>query len=275
MKYLHPVACVPNELIRDTTVHYTTKSVALALLFLSGRKGRSVRISIGQLAAISHCSTATVQQALRELIERGYIVKRRCYRYSEQHGHLIYGANAYTWIRRSGGYTLISREIMGYDLTPAALNNLLYLYLCGSKEGRAHPSLRHIAGLLLAAGKVGLDMAKSTVCRGLRQLQKAQAVIRLCCRTVHRCFAANSYLLTDPVQSDRQALPQIEGSPKFDKPSIITQLTMDYTERENKYGVAQFVNLPDLGGYGDSLPIYRHDGTGVLVCAADEQELSA
>ena len=34
MKYLHPVAAVPNALIDDTKLHYTTKRVALALLLI-------------------------------------------------------------------------------------------------------------------------------------------------------------------------------------------------------------------------------------------------
>ena len=34
MKYLHPVAAVPNALIDDTKLHYTTKRVALALLLM-------------------------------------------------------------------------------------------------------------------------------------------------------------------------------------------------------------------------------------------------
>ena len=90
MKYLHPVAFIPNELIRDTTLHFTTKRVAVVLLLLSGRKGRSVRISFSELAAITRCSTTTAQQAVAELLGAGYIIKQRSYRFSQEKGPIVW-----------------------------------------------------------------------------------------------------------------------------------------------------------------------------------------
>lgn len=235
MKYLHPVAAVPNELINDTAIHYTTKAVALALLFLSGRKNKAVRVTIAELSRLSHCSTATVQQAIAELLRGGYITKRRSYRYSPEHNQPIYAANIYVWLKRHGGYTLLRREILDYDLTPSALASLLFLYRCGGRSGRAFPSIRHIAGLLDKAGKMGLDMAKSTVCLALKALRILQAVVRHCCNTKRGCYASNSYYLTNMVITGEAACRTSgEGSPKFDKPKFINQITGAFTERERK-----------------------------------------
>lgn len=276
MKYLHPVAMVPNALIDDTTVHYTTKAVALALLFLSGRKNKAVKVTVAELAKLSHCSTATVQQAIAELLRGGYITKRRSYRYSTEHNRLIYGANVYVWLKRHGGYTLLRREILDYDLTPSALASLLFLYRCGGRSGRAFPSIRHIAGLLDKAGKTGLDMAKSTVCLALKALRILQAVIRHCCNTKRGCYASNSYYLTDMVITGG-ATSRIsgEGGPKFDKHIFINQITEAFTERERKKGVGQFGNLHSFGAGFFQEQLFYFDGTGVKVSACDEPDLTA
>lgn len=283
MKYLHPVAAVPNELIHDGQLHYTTKKVALVLLLLAGRKGRGVCVTFAQLAQLAHCSPATAQQAVAELISGGYLCKARRYRYGQNQQHLIYNANGYYWLRRQGGYTLIRRELLDYSMTPAAFVNLLYLYCCAGRKGRAFPSLRHIAGLLKRDGRQGLDMAKSTVCRALALLQRLQAVVRLRCYKCNRSFASNSYLPTDMVLSLAASAGTAEGrdsfedggSPIFSKPIIINQITGDFTEREKKSGVSQFGDLPN---YWTDLAwdawMY-HDGTGVKVFAGGEQELTA
>ena len=54
MKYLHPVAAVPNALIDDTKLHYTTKRVALALLLMAGRKRVTVSVTFAELARFAH-----------------------------------------------------------------------------------------------------------------------------------------------------------------------------------------------------------------------------
>ncbi len=126
MMYLHPVAMIPNDLINDTAVQYSTKRIAVALLLLSGRKNRSVTVSIAALARIARCSTTTVQQAIRELVNGGYIIKSRNYRWNERLGRLGYASNSYCWVRRTGGYTMVRREILGYDLTPAAFADRNY-----------------------------------------------------------------------------------------------------------------------------------------------------
>lgn len=277
MKYIHPVAAVPNELIQDTTVHYTTKAVALTLLFLSGRKNKAVKVTVAELAKLSHCSTATVQQAVSELMQGGYLAKRRSYRYSAEQGRLIYDANVYVWLKRHGGYTLLKRDILDYDLTPAALASLLFLYRCGGRSGRAFPSLRHIAGLLKDAGKNGLDMAKSTVCLALKALRVLQALVRHHCNTRRGCYSSNSYYLTDMVITARANRPSssAEGSPKFDKPREINQITGAFTEREIKKGVGQFGNLHNFRPEFFHDPPFYFDGIGVKVSTSDEHDLTA
>ena len=228
MKYLHPVAAVPNALIADTKLHYTTKRVALALLLMAGRKCVTVSVTFAVLARFAHCSPATAQQAVTELISAGYMMKTRRYRYGKDQNHLIYDANGYQWIARIGGYTLVRRELLDYELTPAAFANLLYIYRCAGRRGRAFPSLRRIAGLLVNAVEAGLDMAKSTVCLALKLLRRLQAVVRLHCCKLDGSYSANSYFLTDMVISDgrpaTESTPEeislAGGSPIFSKPSI-------------------------------------------------------
>lgn len=272
MIYLHPVAFVPNNLIDNQAVHFTTKRVAAVLLLLSGRKNKSIRISFRTLAKLAGVSATTAQQAVSELQDLGYIASTKTYRYSETHGHLIYGPNAYIWLRRTGGYTMIRREILGYDLTPAAFASLLYLYRCAGQEGRAFPSLRRIAGVLKGCVNVGIGMAKSTVCVALSLLRKLQALIRNKCVTKRNAYAANSYFLTDLVVSD-PTIALHRGSPIFDTPNIINQITRDILEGKEKYGVAQFSILPSLGENFVWDDLYYFDGTGVKVSAGDEHDL--
>ena len=136
MKYLHPVAFIPNELIADPALHFSSKRIAVVLLLISGRKGRSIRVTFRELAALCGCSTATAQQAVQELVAGGYMLKEKTYRYDEDQGRIIQSANRYAWIRRRSGYTMVRKEILHYDLTSAAFCSLLYLYRCAGVSGR-------------------------------------------------------------------------------------------------------------------------------------------
>ena len=275
MKYLHPIAFVPNELIGDPALHFTTKRVAVVLLHLSGRKGRKISITFRELALITGCSTATAQQAIKELLDSGYILKEKTYRYSASQGRAIKAANRYIWIRRHGGYTMVRKEILSYDLTPAAFCNLLYLYRCAGTSGRAFPSLQRTAGCLKQATHKGLAMAKSTVCRALAVLRKQQAMVRHLCRTLNGCLAANSYYLTDMVISGRREFVSSQGSPIFDTLNYITQITRDYTLREEKNWLSLVDTLTAQHSVGKYLRPCYASGDGVLVYAGDEHELLA
>ena len=179
MTHLHPVAAVPNNLITDANLSYTTRRVAFVLLLLAGRKGRYVTVSFAVLARLCRCSTTTAQRAVTELCTQGYLLKSNRYHF-----------------------------ILAYDLTPAAFVTLLYLYRCAGRKGRAFPSLNRTA-------KAGLNMAKSTVCMALKALRLLQAVVRHKCVTRNRCHASSSYYLTNFVFSRNQ--PPSEGGPKNDK----------------------------------------------------------
>ena len=139
MTYLHPVAAVSNSLITDANLSYTTKRVAFVLLLLAGRKGRYVTISFAALARLCKYSTTTVQKPVKELCAEGYLLKSNRYHFGEKQNHLIYASNRYLWLRREGGYTLVSRDILAYDLTPAAFVTLLYLYRCAGRKAGHSP----------------------------------------------------------------------------------------------------------------------------------------
>ncbi len=275
MKYLHPVGFIPNDLITDKALHYTTKRVAAVLILLSGRKGKPVRITFKELSNLAHCSPTTAQQAVGELLASGYITKQNCYRFSAGCGCLIYDANRYLWIRRRGGYTMIRKEILKYDVTASAFCNLLFLYRCAGSSGRAFPSLRRLAGRLKLQAPGSLSMPKSTVCAALKALQKAQAVVRHLCSTKRNCLAANSYYMTNMVFSKEEARPIVKGSPIIDKPNIINQITGDYTFREEK----DWLSLIEILGCRHDPDTYdnnvRASDLGILVFAGEEQELLA
>lgn len=266
MTYLHPVAAVPNNLITDASLSYITKRVAFVLLLLAGRKGRYVTVSFAALARLCKCSTTTAQKAVKELCTQGYLLKSNRYHFGEKQNHLIYASNRYLWLRREGGYTLVSRDILTYDLTPAAFVTLLYLYRCAGRKGRAFPSLHRIA-------KIGLEMAKSTVCLAIKALRLLQALVRHKCVTRNRYYASSSYYLTDFVFS-RSQLPSLAGSPKTDKPMFINQITGENTERKKKESAAQIGTLCSVRvAFWSPLPYY-FDGAGVQVSVIDELELS-
>ena len=265
MTYLHPVAAVPNNLITDANLSYTTKRVAFVLLLLAGRKGQYVTVSFAALARLCKCSTTTAQKAVKELCAHGYLLKSNRYHFGEKQNHLIYASNRYLWLRREGGYTLVSRDILAYDLTPAAFVTLLYLYRCAGRKGRAFPSLNRIA-------KAGLNMAKSTVCMALKALRLLQALVRHKCMTRSRCYASSSYYLTSFVFS-RNQLPS-EGGPKIDKPIFINQITGDNTERKKTGSVSQVDYVCTAWDTFGAPSTYFFDGVGVRVSVVDGLELS-
>lgn len=265
MTYLHPVAAVPNNLITNANLSYTAKRVAFVLLLLAGRKGRYVTVSFAALARLCRCSTTTVQKAVKELCAQGYLLKSNRYHFDQKQNRFVYAANHYLWLRREGGYILISREILSYDLTPAAFVTLLYLYRCAGRKGRAFPSLNWIA-------KAGLNMAKSTVCMALKALRLLQAVVRHKCVTRNHCHASSSYYLTNFVFSRNQLLFS-GGGLKNDKPISINQITKDYTERKRTEGASQVISSPAVWSSFHAPTPYIFDGVGVQVSACNEEAI--
>lgn len=192
MKEVKPYAEVPNVLIEDARLHYTTKRVAFTMLLLV-RKNREIRQTICELAAFSGCSPATVQQAVQELEAAGYLRKKRNYRYSYGLAMPVNAANTYRFRRnRSNGYTLIPAEILKEDLTPGAFAVLLYLYRCAGRTNRAYPSLRYMAN---DQGRCP-GIAKATVCRAVAALKKLKHLLDVQqCKHTEKSFRANSYIL--------------------------------------------------------------------------------
>ena len=263
MTCLHPVAAVPNDLITDNALSYTTKRVAFVLLLLAGRKGRYVTVSFAALARLCKCSTTTTQKAVKELCAQGYLLKSNRYHFGEKQSRFVYSSNRYLWVRREGGYTLVRRDILAYDLTPAAFVTLLYLYRCAGRKGRAFPSLRRIA-------EVGLAMSKSTVCLSLKALRLLQALVRHKCITQHSCNSSSSYYLTNFVFSRNQLLFS-GGGPKNDRPISINQITEDNTERKRTEGATQNGTWCAVRGTFRSISLYYFDGVGVVVSAYEEE----
>ena len=264
MTYLHPVAAVPNSMITDATLSYTTKRVAFVLLLLAGRKGRYATVSFAALSQFCRCSTTTAQKAVKELCTQGYLLKSNRYHFDQKQNRFVYASNRYLWLRREGGYTLVSRDILAYDLAPAAFVTLLYLYRCAGRKGRAFPSLNRTA-------KAGLNMSKSTVCMALKALRLLQAVARHKCVTRNHCHANSSYYLTNFVFSRNQLLLS-GGGLKNDKPIFINQITKDYTERKRTECASQIGDFPFVWSSFHAPAPYLFDGVGVRVSACEEIE---
>ena len=184
---------MPNALIEDVRLHYTTKKVAFVMLLFM-RKNREIRQTVYELAVMAKCSPATVQQAIQELEDFGYIERKRNYRYSLGLARPVYAASSYRFKRNcSRGYTLIPAKILQEKMSPGTFAVLLYLYRCAGRVGRAYPSLRHMASDKGSCPGI----AKATVCRALAAFQALEHKILLIlnCKPTEKSFRCNSYYL--------------------------------------------------------------------------------
>lgn len=192
-KYMRKYTEMPNALIEDVRLHYTTKKVAFVML-LAVRKNREIRQTVYELAVMAKCSPATVQQAIQELEAAGYIERKRNYRYSLGLARPVYAANTYRFRRNNArGYTLIPAKILQAKLSPGAFVVLLYLYRCAGRVGRAYPSLRHMSNDKGSCPGI----AKATVCRALAAFQALEhrLLLILHCKPTPKSFRCNSYIL--------------------------------------------------------------------------------
>lgn len=194
---------VPNTVITDPGLYPSAKRVYVAMLACSSRKG-TVRKTVAELAARSHCSPSAVQGAIAALMEQGMVQRWRRYRRSAYLQWKVYAGNEYTIAKRdlSAGYTLIPRSLLPRKLTHAAFLVALYLYMAAGRKGRAYPSLRHIAEVLY--------LSKSTVCLAVSALQLRQELYRYRCRKENHAYACNSYYPTGWIRS---ALPEAAPFP--------------------------------------------------------------
>lgn len=204
---------VPNLLIDDGELPHVAKQIATALIFAA--KGNVVKgMTIRRLAKLCHCTTGTAQKHLTALEQKGYIAKRRVYRYSLSLGRCIYAANEYELtLPTAGGYTLIPRSILRRKVTGSCFTVMLCLYRCAGRDGRAYPSIRYIAGA--RKDKLGgCGVSKASVCRALQLLKKLRFLICLPCLRRHGGLSCNSYLLTAMVgiaATPAQPLVQASG----------------------------------------------------------------
>ncbi|HIT33147.1 MAG TPA: hypothetical protein IAC31_00780 [Candidatus Faecousia intestinigallinarum] len=230
MRFLRKYTATPNRLIRDTTMHYTSKIVYLALA-LQERKSGLVKVTVAELTALCRLSEETVLQALSELELGGFLKKKRSWRWSKSLNCPIYAANTYKLTKAGNeGYTLISAAVMDVDATPAGFCVLLFLYCCAGRSGRAFPSIRYIAGTWRDKVCNGLDMARSTVQRVLKQLEKLQAFVKHNCLAKAGDLRCNSYYLTEMVPAAVSGSQPVQecflgGVPIFREASPIKKIT--------------------------------------------------
>lgn len=248
---------VPNQLIDDAGLPHVAKQIATALIFAA--KGNVVRgMTIRKLAKLCHCTTGTAQKHLTALEQKGYIAKRRAYRYSLSLGRCVYAANEYELtLPTEGGYTLIPRSILRRKVTGSCFTVMLCLYRRAGRDGRAYPSIRYIAGA--RKDKLGgCGVSKASVCRALQLLKKLRFLICLPCQRRHGGLSCNSYLLTAMVGATTvptQPLDQASGGDtpapafcpggglKIDTLDSSNKITGDsYLERKDK-GVFLFGTL--------------------------------
>ncbi len=251
---------LPNSIILDESLYYSSKRVLAAMLAYSSRHGM-LRKTVQELAFLSHCSPDTVQHALADLEQRGCIRKIRTYRFSCAMRRKIYAANAYKLRRHVGAFTLIPRSLFRANLTHAGFVVALHLYMCAGRKGRAFPSLRLIAKQL--------SMGKATVCRAVQALWKSQTVLRSRCVKKNRAYSCSSYFPTDWVRpgSGKAENFSVGGGLIFSKHLVSRKDNDWFYSRKKKYGVAEFGSLHNSGEIELFGSPYYFDGTGVRITA--------
>ena len=227
-------AVMVNHIITDPQLYPSTKRVFFAMLCHCSRHN-TVRKSVGELAALSGCSPATVQQALDQLQEFGYIHKIRCFRYSVSFSRPVYARNAYQ-IKRSkltGSYTMIPRSLLQLNVSHSAFVAAMYIYMTAGREGRSFASLRTAAKQTY--------LSKATICRALKALRAAQALVRYFCIMVNRAHSCNSYFPTDWVRS------HVGGGLIFSKLRVNNKIAGVLYLEGKTYGVGEFGKLNNFG----------------------------
>lgn len=258
---------VPNWVDDDTRMYDTTRMVLFALFARMGSR-MAVCISQMELVALTGCCRNTVAKALQELQERGILFSTRRYYYSKHLGRVVRGKTRY-YIRRSseGSFTLVPRELLAEDLTPAEFTVALHAYRLAGRKGRCFPSLR------LFARQV--DRAKATICRAVKKLYLHQVLGRNHCEKASRAFSCNSYWPTGWVRKKAaQAVCAITGGLKFEQQQAIKKITVGSIKRKREKGVGEFGTLTKFWGKYLEEGQFYFDGTGVKVSTWCEPELT-
>lgn len=216
---------IPNRLICDAGLSLSARKVGVILYAHCNAFGFCHR-SLRSLAALSGVSTATVRNAAEELAETGWLTVSRTYVWNKKLGRRVYGQKEYqlTPVPRRG-WTRIPRDYINRNTNhaPAPFVIGLYLYVAGSRDRRAFPSISKIAG--------AVGVARSTVCRALHQIKQMGDFLVQLCRTAKNVFAANSYYLCtilhcSPVTGQEYAVtPGLSAKQRmtYDQPEAVPQ----------------------------------------------------
>ena len=176
----------PNALIRDDRLSYTARRVGCVLFAFSNAFG-VCRKGYAEIARFADVSAATVKSAVNALARLGYLTVAPTKRYCAGIGGVGYGKNEYALnlsvLRK--GYTRVSRDVFGYELTASAFVVYLAILMFQGGRNRAWPS---IAKLQKATGAVC-----STICAGLKLLRKLPTLLVQRFVKPDGAFAANSY----------------------------------------------------------------------------------
>lgn len=264
-----------NRFILDRQLYPSTKRVFTAMLKYSSRHG-TVRKTVEELAALSGCSPSTVQQAIEQLQEYGYIRRIRCYRYSVFYTRPVFDSNTY-YIRKKklgDSYTLIPVELLTADISHAMFVVALYIYKTAGRVGRSWASLRAIARWA--------DLSKATVCRALKVLKQLQLLASLLCIKANKAHSCNSYYPTSWVRPGGVKCQKASGRKKvfaaggliFNKHQVINKITRSSIEREREKGVGEFGDLYNFWAKNLFDDLFFFDGTGVKVSACGEPNLT-
>lgn len=238
---------LPNSLITDADISYTTRKMGAVLYAHRNRLG-ACRKSLAQLASLAHCSVSTAREALKELKEKGYVQIERRYRYDQTLGRKVYDRYIYHCdLSRLDRFTRIPRVIFQHELNSSCFSVALYLFYRAGNRRRAFPSLRRIAS--------DLWMGIATVCRAVRVLADSGLFYTERCRKVNCAFSCNSYFPISgsvsfphthctPDREERQSLFHPGGVIKISKQLLRLKITKIYILRkERKTTLSRYLSI--------------------------------
>jgi len=213
---------LPNSLITNQS-NLSPSAIGVAEIFYAFmNKHRKFTGSLKKIAQLSYRCEDTVSQDVSQLEKAGYIKIIRNWRYSQEYARNIYTATTYYVIHPvEKDYTLIPYSWLQHKLTPCTLQVTRICRMFMVKEpNRSYPSLRNIADTA--------RIAKSTVCRAMKDIMHLGILLVKRCEKENGAFACNSYHIlkkikqaTTPDLTNRhkqQPIPEhskIQASPHF------------------------------------------------------------
>jgi len=176
---------LPNKLITDYRLSYSARRLGAVIYSRRNALG-AYRKSLEGLARLSRLSVPTVQKAVAQLEQAGYISHKRNYVYDYDLKRVVYAQNTYLCsLDYSGGFTLIPHSLLEKRLTPAAFTVSLYIFQQMGNSDRAWPKIRDII--------TALTSGRATVCRALAAIRTMGVMLVLRCKKRNRAYTSNSY----------------------------------------------------------------------------------